>query len=178
MSVKKSDTSFSRGNELRQISLRWGQEASKDFQWLQRWPMKVCVEAGGLAWDFKVLEADLEISRYGECFFKTNFKPPWMRSVRIPDVRNKGCSIPYPSGDYLEAVQSSLRKWMNPDSECCLGSLAVTLFASMNLMKAIVSDEVSTKTWCHIYKTLQKNFGGEWGEFGKNQTKILSQLQN
>ena len=172
-----SDASFSRGNELRQISLKWGQEASKDFQWLQRWPMKVCVQAGGLAWDFKVLEADHEISRYGECFFKTNFKPPWMRSVPNPDVRNKGCSIPYPSGDYLEAVLSSLRKWMNPDSECCLGSLAVTLFASMNLMKAIVSDEVSTKTWCHIYKTLQKNFGGEWGEFGKNQTKISSQLQ-
>jgi hypothetical protein len=35
---------------------------------------------------------------------------------------------------------------MNPDCGCCLGILAVTLFASMNLMKAIVSDEVSTKT--------------------------------
>jgi len=121
-------------------------------------------------------EGWLEISRYGECFFKTNFKPPWMRSVQIPDVRNKGCSIPYPSGGYLEAVQSSLRKWMNPDCGCCLGILTVTLFASMNLMKAIISDEVSTKTWCHINKTFQKNFGGEWREFGKNQPKFSSQL--
>ena len=100
-----------------------------------------------------------------------------MRPFLIPDDRNKWCSIPYPSGDYLEAVPSSLRKWMNPDCECCLGSLAVTLFASMNLMKAIVSDEVSTKTWCHIYKTFLKTLedgGGRW----QDQPKILSKLQN
>jgi hypothetical protein len=152
VSVKKSEAFFSKGNELRQISLRWGQEASKDFLWLQRWPMKVCVQAEvGLrfqgprsrSWNIKLWWV----------FFKTNFKPPWMRSVPIPDVRNKGCSIPYPSGDYLEAVLSSLRKWMNPDCECCLGSLAVTLIASINLTEEIASDEVSTKTWCHIYKT-------------------------
>ena len=69
-----------------------------------------------------------------------------MRPFLIPDVRNKGCSIPYPSVNYLEAVPSSLRKGMNPDCECCLGSLAVKLFASMNSIKEIVSDEVSTKT--------------------------------
>ncbi len=100
-----------------------------------------------------------------------------MRPFLIPDVRNKGCSIPYPSVDYLEAVPSSLRKWMNPDCECCLGSLAVTLFASMNSIKEIVSDEVSTKTWCHIYKTFLKILeagGGRW----QDQPKILSKLQN
>ena len=68
-----------------------------------------------------------------------------MRLFLIPDVRNKGCSIPYPSVDYLEAVPSSLRKRINPDCECCLSSLAVTLFASMNFIKEIVSDEISTK---------------------------------
>ena len=100
-----------------------------------------------------------------------------MRPFLIPDVRNKGCSIPYPSVDCLEAVPSSLRKWMNPDCECCLGSLAVTLFASMNSIKEIVSDEVSTKTWCHIYKTFLKileDGGGHW----QDQPKILSKLQN
>ena len=100
-----------------------------------------------------------------------------MRSVLIPDVRNKWCSIPYTSGDYLEAVPSSLRKWMNPDCECCLGSLAVTLFAAMNLIKEIVSDEVSTKTWCHIYKIFIKileDSGVRW----QDQPKILSKLQN
>ena len=100
-----------------------------------------------------------------------------MRPFLIPDVRNKGCSIPYPSGDYLEAVPSSLQKWMNPDCECCLGSLAVTLFASMNLINKIVSDEVSAKTWCHIYKTFLKileDGGGRW----QDQSKILSKLQN
>ena len=100
-----------------------------------------------------------------------------MRPFLIPDVRNKGCSIPYPSVDYLEAVPSSLRKWMNPDCECCLGSIAVTLFASMNSIKEIVSDEVSTKTWCHIYKTFLKileDGGGRW----QDQPQILSKLQN
>ena len=100
-----------------------------------------------------------------------------MRPFLIPDVRNKWRSIPYPSGDYLEAVPSSLQKWMNPDCECCLGSLAVTLFASMNLINKIVSDEVSAKTWCHIYKTFLKileDGGGRW----QDQPKILSKLQN
>ena len=100
-----------------------------------------------------------------------------MRPFLIPDVRNKWCSIPYPSGDYLEAVPSSLQKWMNPDCECCLGSLAVTLFASMNLINKIFSDEVSAKTWCHIYKTFLKileDDGGRW----QDQPKILSKLQN
>ena len=100
-----------------------------------------------------------------------------MRPFLIPDVRNKGCSIPCPSVDYLEAVQSSLQKWMNPDCECCLGSLAVTLFASMNLINKIFSDEVSAKSWCHIYKTFLKileDGGGRW----QDQPKILSKLQN
>ena len=100
-----------------------------------------------------------------------------MRSILIPDVRNKWCSIPYPRGNYLEAVLSSLRKWMNPDCECCLGSLAVTLFASMILIKEIVSDEVSTKTWCHIYKTFLKILEDGEGHW-QDQPKILSKLQN
>ena len=119
------------------------------------WWKFVCGRGVGLR--FQIFEADLETSRFDECLVKqTNFKPPWMRSFLIPDVRNKWCSIPYPSGDYLKAVPSILRKWINPDCECCLGSLAVTLFASINLIKEIVFDEVSTKTWCHIYKTFIK----------------------
>ena len=78
------------------------------------WWKFVCGRGVGLR--FQIFEADLETSRFDECLAKqTNFKPPWMRSFLIPDVRNKWCSIPYPSGDYLEAVPSSLRKWMNPD---------------------------------------------------------------
>ena len=100
-----------------------------------------------------------------------------MRPFLIPDVRNKGCSISYQSVNYLEAVPSSLRKWMNPDCECCLGSLAVTLFASMNLIKEIVSDEVSTKTWCHIYKTFLKILEDGGGRC-QDQPQILSKLQN
>ena len=100
-----------------------------------------------------------------------------MRPFLIPDVRIKWCSIPYSSGDYLEAVPSSLRKRMNPDCECCLGSLAVTLFTSMNLIKEIVSDEVSTKTWCHIYKTFLKILEDGEGHW-QDQPKILSKLQN
>ena len=170
MSVKKSGAFFSQWNELRQISLRRGQEASEDLLWLQRRLVKVCMREEGCPeisdlwsrpWNLKV--------RWFSCWI--NFKPPWMRSFLIPDVRNKGCSIPYPSGDYLEAVLSSLRKWMNPDFECCLGSPAVTLFASMNLIKAIVSDEVSTKTWCHIYKTFQKNLEESGGIFARINLK-------
>ena len=119
------------------------------------------------SWNLKV--------RWVSCWI--NLKPPWMRPFLIPDVRIKWCSIPYSSGDYLEAVPSSLRKRMNPDCECCLGSLAVTLFTSMNLIKEIVSDEVSTKTWCHIYKTFLKILEDGEGHW-QDQPKILSKLQN
>ena len=156
MSVKKSGAFFSKKWTASDI-IKKRPRSKQRLTVIAEKTGEILYAGGGVGLRFQIFEADLETSRFDECLAKqTNFKPPWMKSFLIPDVRNKWCSIPYPSGDYLKAVPSSLRKWMNPDCECCLGSLAVTLFASINLIKEIVFDEVSTKTWCHIYKTFIK----------------------